>query len=1082
MKNNFNHIKIFCLFGLYSLVGAEDFLPFPSGDLANSNNVIVSGAISDINSLNANANININKNSSIALLPNQNAKDILIKSPFDINNTFTTDSRGGVNNKLYFSKQILVNADYIDYGSKFVGEGGKFLNSGWLVSMDNNPAIQINGGKVTLYNSHLESGQMTPGEYDTNGYIAKASPTIELKKGSLDIVGGTIIGFPQGSSYAKAIDVIADGKDIANLTIIGSNLIVDKSSASINTNRSITINDTLWNTKWSDMANAPAKQGSHLVGGVNASVQVGALIADPKFTFYGVLKNGFSVFDAKSSSSLITNYKDPMILNHTPFDSFIQGTSYIDGIVDIDTAYLLGNIKFNQQSEKNGRLLSFKNVFITGMIEGSYSSNLTNIKYTSNFVFDNVLSGGLVVNNYGDIISTNSYFSKNIKAIKNGASVIKDNGSIFIDGASANNLDFTNSELKGGNYGVTDGLATSKAVKIILNNVKSYDNTKIFTNELNLTNSIVNSSLDTNLILSTNSYINTKLKNNLNSVTLNGGSIMGGFKTQNLNANNVVFFLGGTKLTYDGMIFSSNSTLGSNNILGILGVVSKDGNGKLITSAIDSNLPLAILRGGNDFFKQAKFYYGITEFAPANASLIYEKVKDKNGNEYLAYVLVKDSDSGKSISEIILDNGLSFSVENAINGNLASGSLVNESIYKELLSKNPSSNALFSRDDVGNLANVVLPPNSSEPIIPPSSDSNDNNESGDNNESNDSDENNNNPNSDKPITPPSSNNQDSNNSDNKNDSFIDTKPLNENKLSIKEELELMAVGQNEVALNEARVMVNQFYYSHIFEYNNINKRMGELRRLNGEDGGIWGRGYFAKANVYDTELFSSAMQIGVDKINNTKLGFLYTGILLNTGKTKSDTNSKIDNYGGGFYASFIGCSGFFADFTLKLNHYKSYFKNNTFLGELKGNITGYIASFEMGKRFGSDFYIEPSVELIASYTPKTDINNQNINIQSEENLMKVVKTSLNSGLRFDDFDLRFGVGGVFDLSKPSDFVANDGFGYYVFGRDKDRRGFLTFGLNTNFGKNTMFSIELEKGFGGVMKLKYDTNATIRYEF
>lgn len=1042
MKNTF---KLLSLITACSLMHAEGLLPPPNGDLADSSNVEISGAITDISSLNTSGAININKSSSIKLLENKNTQDIMIKSPFDINSTFITDSRGGVNNKLYFSRQITVNAggNYIDYGSKFIGEGGNFFDGYSSFIQDNNPAIQINGGKATLYGSHLESGQMEPGGY--GGY--KAAATVLLSKGELDIIGSTLIGHKQGDTFTTAVNVRGFQSDIAKLNITGSTFITDKSAISILSNRSITIDDTLWDSKWNGIANAPKKQGSHLVGGINV---VGNL--DMK----GILKDGESSFNAKSNSHLITSYKDPMSSNHTPFDTFIYGVSAFDGVANIDTVYILGDINFNEQANVSGRTLNLKNTFITGMINGAYNAINTTNKITSNFTFDNVLAGGLIINNYGDINSINSYFAKNVKAIKNGVSIVKDNGSVFMGGVSANNMDFTNSELKGGNYGVTNGTTTDKATKISLSNTKAYDNASIFTNELSLNSSIINSSLNINSITSTSSNINTKLGSNLSSVNLSGGNVMGGFKTQNLNANNTVFFLGGTKATYDGMIISTNQTLGSGNTLGILGVATKDSSGKLITNIINDNLPLAVLRGGNDFFKQAKFYHGITELTPANANLVYEKIKDKNGYEYLAYVLVKDSDKDKSLKDIVFDGG-NFSVESAINGNLvsANGSLINENIIKELNGENSS--VSFTPDDIGNLT----PPS----ITPPPSGGGDGSNGGGNN-------------GEGTITPPDNGNNGSNG-----ETTTPPNPPTPVKPSVKEELELMITGQNEVALNEAKVMANQFYYSHFFEYNNLNKRMGELRRLNGKNGGIWSRGYFTKASIYDTKLTSNAIQIGADKLSGTNFGYLYAGFLLNMGKTKSNTNSSIDNYGGGFYASFIGHNGFFTDFTIKLNHYKSHFKNDTFLGELESSGTGYIASFEIGNRFGNEYYLEPSVEFIASYTPKTDINNQNISIKSKENLMQVLKTSLNGGVRFDGFDLRFGVGGVFDLNKPSEFVIDDGLSSYVFDREKkDKRGFATFGLNTNLSKNTMFSIELEKGFGGIMKLDYDANATIRYEF
>ncbi|ULO02516.1 autotransporter outer membrane beta-barrel domain-containing protein [Campylobacter sp. RM12651] len=1036
-----------------------------------------------------------------------NKIDDSIYSTFVINGTLTTNSIENKNLIFDYKNTQIDNKDYLILvsGGNFTDNGSIFISQGNSVFSNNIEAIKIkNNGIVTLINSSVYAGNADRTDF-------QFASAILIDKGTLNLNNSLVEGgYQRGRSY-QAINARSFGTDKTYLNISGSIIKAgdnDIKSTAIMANQSSTIiiDDTKNN------------KGSSITGYINT---------DGDFTIKGIYKNN-SNFIAKSSNT--------MNATNNTFDTIINSSTKtnLGKNANIDKAYIGGGLDLNKSSTSTGTFI-ITNSYIKGDIVNSDDIRLIKtLKPTINskISLDNVYLDGALNNYSGEIKSSNSVFNKIVKS--EYVSKIDDTNSIFKGGFSADEIILNKSTLEGFKLpSISDAKYSAKNFNLTNTKVGKDINTKGYLElmgggVLKATNSALNfdikSNNSINIDLTRSSLVGSFKdlagnKISANKISLNNSTSLGAFSTNELIANNSTFFLGGTNTTYNGAIISKISTSGANNNFGIIGVVSKDTKGNLIANNLSVNLPLAILKGANnDFATNLKFYSGISEYALANSYLKSEKVGD-----YQVYVLAKDNK--QSFNDLTYKNNSKLDI-NKINEIVANSDKIKDLVdfndnllasneAKELINQNTDKSLENKGTMIKDFDNKSIPwidlkpANPIKPTTPP------------NIEDTKPSEPEIKPDIKPEVTPETPINPNENIKPNPNEEakpeikpsipWIDLKPANpikpsepktdEEKFEIaleeqKEAIKLMVTGKNEKALESAKLMTSQFYFSQVFEYNNLNKRLGELRSFT-NNAGIWIRGYINKGSIKNTSIKANEIQLGADKIINNNDFDTYAGIMLNIGKTTTDntTNSKINNYGFGVYFSNVYNNGFFLDATLKTNHYKSEFRNDTFLGNSTSKGTGIIASAELGYRFGDEFYLEPSLELIANYIPKTDIKGEkviqfgnlsqvsNVNITSSSKVLMVSKAAVYTGVDINNTTLRAGIGGIFDLTNNPDFLVSDGISSFAFsGAKKDKRGFASIGLNKNISKKLGLNIEAEKTFSGNLNIDYNINASIRFEF
>ncbi len=173
-------------------------------------------------------------------------------------------------------------------------------------------------------------------------------------------------------------------------------------------------------------------------------------------------------------------------------------------------------------------------------------------------------------------------------------------------------------------------------------------------------------------------------------------------------------------------------------------------------------------------------------------------------------------------------------------------------------------------------------------------------------------------------------------------------------------------GQGKAAATFMHISYNNF----ITEVNNLNKRMGDLRDINGE-AGTWVRllNGSGSADGGFTDHYT-LLQMGADRKHELGSMDLFTGVMA----TYTDTDASADLYsgktkswGGGFYASGLFRSGAYFDVIAKYIHNENKYDLN-FAGAGKQNFRSHslYAGAEVGYRYHltDTTFVEPQAELV----------------------------------------------------------------------------------------------------------------------
>ena len=295
------------------------------------------------------------------------------------------------------------------------------------------------------------------------------------------------------------------------------------------------------------------------------------------------------------------------------------------------------------------------------------------------------------------------------------------------------------------------------------------------------------------------------------------------------------------------------------------------------------------------------------------------------------------------------------------------------------------------------------------------------------------------------------------------------------------------------------------------ENNDLMKRMGDLRMLEGERG-LWAKYYTGKQemdaqNANFSEKYK-AYQIGYD----TKVNENWTvGAALSYNDGTSSTRNVSDTSGSwssghgeqknialGLYGSWKAKDGQYADIIMKAsrlnNEYNLKFNNLISTYNIDGDYKtwGTSISAEYGKRFEGDrgTYFEPSVELTyghingKSYSANTTYYGAKMNVDQDSFDTLVGRLGLRIGQKLEngsyfaklalahefsgDFDTRYNVDGADHNSTHLDF----GDTWYE----------LQIGGTAKLSANSMIYADFQRSFGGDVTEKWRVDAGLRFTF
>lgn len=309
-------------------------------------------------------------------------------------------------------------------------------------------------------------------------------------------------------------------------------------------------------------------------------------------------------------------------------------------------------------------------------------------------------------------------------------------------------------------------------------------------------------------------------------------------------------------------------------------------------------------------------------------------------------------------------------------------------------------------------------------------------------------------------------------------------------------LEGYNISKNHNQSNAATTFMSINYNNFITEVNNINKRMGDLRDINGE-AGTWVRllngSGSAKGGFTD---HYTLLQIGADRKHELGSMDLFTGVMAtytDTDASSGQYSGKTKSWGGGLYASGLFRSGAYFDLIAKYIHNENKYDLN-FAGAGKQNFRNHslYAGAEVGYRYHltDTTFVEPQAELVWGRLQGQTFNwndrGMDVSMRRDSANPLVGRTGVISGKTFSGKDWRLtaraGLHYEFDLTDNADVHLKDAAGEHQINGRKDGRMLYGVGLNARFGDNIRLGLEAERSAFGKYNTDNAINANIRYSF
>ncbi|HDO5801215.1 TPA: autotransporter outer membrane beta-barrel domain-containing protein [Salmonella enterica subsp. enterica serovar Typhimurium] len=280
------------------------------------------------------------------------------------------------------------------------------------------------------------------------------------------------------------------------------------------------------------------------------------------------------------------------------------------------------------------------------------------------------------------------------------------------------------------------------------------------------------------------------------------------------------------------------------------------------------------------------------------------------------------------------------------------------------------------------------------------------------------------------------------------------------------------------------------------EVNNLNKRMGDLRDTQGDDG-LWvrvmngaGSGDAGYSDRY------THFQFGFDKKHRLDGADLFTGVLMSHTDSHAGSSAftgESRSLGGGVYTSLMLDSGAYVDVIGKYVHHDNNYTAR-FIGPGKqgyGTHSWY-AGMEAGYRYrlSADMYIEPQAELVYGAVSgsrfRWSADGMDMSMTNKHYNPLTGRTGVAFGKIFTGKEwqvtARAGVDYQFDLVSNGETALRDATGEHRFTGEKDSRMLYNIGVNAQLKDNVRFGVELEQSAFGKYNVDHLINANLRYMF
>ncbi|EEJ6656775.1 TPA: autotransporter outer membrane beta-barrel domain-containing protein [Salmonella enterica] len=304
------------------------------------------------------------------------------------------------------------------------------------------------------------------------------------------------------------------------------------------------------------------------------------------------------------------------------------------------------------------------------------------------------------------------------------------------------------------------------------------------------------------------------------------------------------------------------------------------------------------------------------------------------------------------------------------------------------------------------------------------------------------------------------------------------------------------VAPNKSVTRSANSLLDTGKKNFLTEVNNLNKRMGDLRDTQGEDG-LWVRvmnGAGTGDDGYSDRY--THFQFGFDRKHRLNGADLFTGVLMSHTDSHAGSSAfsgETRSLGGGMYASLMLDSGAYVDVIGKYVHHDNDYTAR-FAGPEKQDYGthSWYAGVEAGYRYTlpGEMYLEPQAELVYGAVSGSRFNwradGMDMSMASKHYNPLTGRTGVALGKTFTGKDwlvtTRAGVDYQFDLVSNGETALRDASGEHRFTGEKDSRMLYNVGINARLKENTRFGVELEQSAFGKYNVDHVINANLRYMF
>lgn len=333
-------------------------------------------------------------------------------------------------------------------------------------------------------------------------------------------------------------------------------------------------------------------------------------------------------------------------------------------------------------------------------------------------------------------------------------------------------------------------------------------------------------------------------------------------------------------------------------------------------------------------------------------------------------------------------------------------------------------------------------------------------------------------------------NDDTDNDDYNGGSLTSSKPGDDNVTGVKN---WFINGIDKITPNNNSKVTLDLYkanYSNAVYMDRLNKRLGEARYINGDEG-LWVRMRHDRIGKSDAFRSKNTMyEIGYDKLNEADNGERRVGFALDymDGSTEFSGiagKGEITRKGIWLYDTWLGNKGHYADYVAKWGHLSNSYETGFSDGDYSNNVFSVSAEYGRKKAIGNDWYFEPQAQL--QYARVTD-GEYVTNLGSRVSMDAIDSLIARAGFRLGrDLSERSTVYLKADLLHEfmgeQNIFAVDSTGTLKKTFDNDGTWYdVGLGFATAINKDSYLYMDFEKSFGNDFDETYQINVGLQWSF